>query len=79
MKRYFKAEFEFGTEVRTTENFDYKYATFRAGKNAKGWEVTPKVTYHTTLELAHSGKRVIEVVPVIEIDKAEFKSIKAGA
>ena len=39
----------------------------------------PKVTYHSTLELAHGGKMIVEVVPVIEIDKEEYKAVKAGA
>jgi hypothetical protein len=78
MTTYYKAEFEFGTEVRKVENNTYSYATFRAGTNAKGVMYFPKVTYHSTLELANSGKMIVEVVPVIEIDKAEYKAIKAG-
>jgi hypothetical protein len=79
MTKYYKAEFEFGTEVRRVENNSYAFATFRAGTNAKGVIYFPKVTYHSTLELAHSGKMIVEVVPVVEIDKAEYKAIKAGA
>jgi hypothetical protein len=79
MTKYYKAEFEFGTEVRRVENNSYAFATFRAGTDAKGVMWMPKVTYHSTLQLAQSGKMIVEVVPVIEIDKAEYKAIKAGA
>jgi hypothetical protein len=79
MTKYYKAEFEFGTEVRRVENNNYAFATFRAGTNAKGVMYLPKVTYHSTLELAHGGEMIVEVVPVVEIDKAEYKAIKAGA
>jgi len=79
MTKYYKAEFQFGTEVRKTENNSYAFATFRAGTNAKGVMYFPKVTYHSTLELAHGGKMIVEVVPVVEIDKEEYKAVKAGA
>lgn len=79
MTKYYKAEFDFGTEVRKVENNSYSFATFRAGTNAKGVMYFPKVTYHSTLELANSGKMIVQVVPVVEIDKAEYKAIKAGA
>ena len=79
MTKYYKAEFEFGTEVRRVENNSYAFATFRAGTNAKGVMYFPKVTYHSTFELANSGKMIVQVVSVVEIDKAEYKAIKAGA
>ena len=76
MTKYYKAEFEFGTEVRRVENNNYAFATFRGGMNDKGVFYFPKVTYHSTLKLAQSGWMVNEVVPVVEIDKAEYKALK---
>jgi hypothetical protein len=78
MKKFYKAEYKGQIEVRSSDS-DYVVATFLLGMDD-----SIACTWHKSSSAA--GKPInrgyfqpIAVVPVTEIHKAEFDSIKAGA
>ena len=78
MTKYYKAEYKGYTEVRQSDS-DYVVATYLVGQDDSMY-----FTWHKNSNSAGKPQNrgyfePMAVVSVTEIDKAEFKAIKAGA
>ena len=85
--KYFKAESNGTIYARSSQNNDYKFAWFYRNTSTGG-NSGVGASFHKTFEAAQANAKrysqktwleSIEIVPLVEITKEEFKQIKATA
>lgn len=85
--KFFKAESNGIVQTRSSQNNDYKFAWFYRNLSMAG-DAGVGASFHKTFEAAQANAKrysqktwleSIEIIPLVEITKEEFKQLRAKA